>query len=179
MDKVQILKKIESFLETQPDHTFEFNEGTTLDLVFWGNCTTTRLYRVYITDSPRRADENLIITSRPTWDIEDICDVDCVAHFSLMECKQILDTIVKQVAEKEYKTIHDMLRENDADFDEIYQSEEQVEITVTWGDWKHSHAHLDHLMREIGYRLIDERVIETDNSDCYSSIHIYRKNGYV
>ena len=100
MDKVQILKKIEGFLETQPDHTFEFNEGTTLDLVFWGKCTTTRLYRVYITDSPRRADENIIITSRPTWDIEDICDVDCVAHFSLMECKQILDTIVKQVAEK-------------------------------------------------------------------------------
>lgn len=179
MNKIQILNKIESFLETQPDHTFVFNEGTTLDLVFWGKCTTTRLYIVYITDSPRRADENLIITTRPTWDNENLCDVDCVAHFSLMECKQILDTIVKQVAEKEYKTIYDMLRENNADFDEICQSEEQIEISVTWGDWKHSHAHLDHLMREIGYRLIDERVTETDNSDCYSSVHIYKKNEYV
>jgi hypothetical protein len=176
MDKIQILKKIEEFLQTQPDHSFKFNEGTTLDLIFWGNCTKTFLYGLYITDSPRRADEKLIITSRPTWDIENICDVDCVEHFSLMECQQILDTIVKQVAEKEYKTIHDMLRENDADFDEIYQSEEQVEITVTWGDWKHSHGHLDHLMEKIGYSLIDERITETDNSDSYSSVHIYRKN---
>ena len=48
MDKIQILKKIESFLETQPDHTFVFNEGTTLDLVFWGKCTTTYVYIVYI-----------------------------------------------------------------------------------------------------------------------------------
>lgn len=179
MDKYQILKAIEELLEKRENKTFEFAEGTKLDLVLCGNCTTTLLYRIYITDCPRRAEDNIILTSRPIWDIEDICDVDCVSHFSLMECKQILDTIVKQVAEKEYKTIYDMLRENDADFDEIYQSEEQVEISVTWGDWKHSHAHLDHLMREIGYRLIDERVTETDNSDCYSSIHIYNKNKYV
>lgn len=178
MDKIEILKQIESFLETQPDHSFKFNEGTTLDLVFWGKCTTTCLYRVYITDSPRRADENLIITSRPIWDVEDICDVDCVAHFSLMECKQILETIVRQVAEKEYKTIHDMLRENNVNFDEIHQSEEQIEISVT-GDWSHSHKYLAHLMMKIGYRLINERVVKNNDSDWYSSVHIYKKNEYV
>lgn len=47
-------------------------------------------------------------------------------------------------------------------------------IKVTWGDWKHDHLYLDHLMGELGYILVNEDVTEEDGSDCYSSEHYYK-----
>jgi len=46
----------------------------------------------------------------------------------------------------EYDKIYQHLREHDADFDEIGQTDDHIEISVSWGDWKHSHARLDYLM---------------------------------
>lgn len=73
------------------------------------------------------------------------------------------------------------LRSKDADFDDIYiegdplnnPSAFSVAIDVTWGDWKHSHGWLDHLMELRGFKLQKETVTEEDGSDCYSSTHIY------
>jgi hypothetical protein len=50
-----------------------------------------------------------------------------------------------------------------------------VEIEVCWGDWKHDHLYLDHVMRENGYGLAGEMVTESDGSDAYSSVHRYRR----
>lgn len=51
----------------------------------------------------------------------------------------------------------------------------QIEVEIGWGDWKHDHIFCDHIMRENGYTLINEVVTEEDGSDCYSSIHYYKK----
>lgn len=179
MEKIEFIKRLESILQKQEDNTFVFDEGTTLDLVLWGQCTTTKLFRLYLTNVHNRAGNNIILISRPLSEIENVNgvdDMDYVLHFSLTECKQILDKVVEQISKREYEKIYKMLRVTDADFDEICQLEEQVEISVTWGDWKHSHIFLDNIMRNLGYRLIDEQITETDNSDCYSSVHIYKKN---
>ena len=53
--------------------------------------------------------------------------------------------------------------------------DEQIEIEIEWGDWKHDHLCCDHIMRENGYTLINEVVTEENGSDTYSSIHYYRK----
>ena len=50
-----------------------------------------------------------------------------------------------------------------------------VEIEVCWGDWKHDHLYLDHVMKENGYGLRGERVTESNGSDAYSAIHTYFK----
>ena len=176
MEKNEIIKALESILKKQENNTFVFDEGTTLDVVLWGQCTTTKLFRLQLIDNPHRADNNIVLISQPICATENVDDVDYVLYFSLMECKQILDKVVEQICKREYEKIYRLLKEKEAHFNEIHQSEEQIEISVTWGDWKHSHIYLDHLMGNIGYRLIDERVTETDNSDCYSSIHIYKKN---
>lgn len=74
------------------------------------------------------------------------------------------------------------LRNNDADFEYIQEGETAgvplLTITVEWGDWKHSHKHLDYLMKEKGYELLGEHVTEEDGSDCYSSEHIYYHQKY-
>lgn len=56
-----------------------------------------------------------------------------------------------------------------------------VEVEIIWGDWKHDHAFVDWVFRQISGSLIygeraliekaDERITEEDGSDCYSSIH--------
>lgn len=66
-------------------------------------------------------------------------------------------------------------KKNEADYEEIIQTEEAVAVTITWGDWKHSHKRVDYLMGQIGFKLLGEKVTEEDGSDCYSSIHVYNR----
>lgn len=74
------------------------------------------------------------------------------------------------------------LRNNDADFEYIREDEvggvPLLIITVEWGDWKHSHGHLDYLMKEKGYEVLGVDVTESDGSDCYSAEHIYYHQKY-
>ena len=79
------------------------------------------------------------------------------------------------MAKADYDVIYKHLKENDADFDSIYFEDDVVSVSVEWGDWKHSHAFLDYIMKQIGYTLFDEQITEEDGSDCYSSVHLYRK----
>ncbi len=54
-------------------------------------------------------------------------------------------------------------------------SEGKVTILVEWGDWKHEHGYLRYLMQQNGFREIGENITEEDGSDCYSSIHTFRR----
>lgn len=53
-------------------------------------------------------------------------------------------------------------------------SETDIEITVKWGDWKHEHLYIEHVMKSNGFIQIDERTTEEDGSDCYSAVHTFR-----
>ena len=76
---------------------------------------------------------------------------------------------------KEYKKVQEFLKEKDADYSDLAITENGIEISVEWGDWKHSHLFLDYLMKELDYHKSHEQVTEEDGSDCYSSIHYYEK----
>lgn len=76
----------------------------------------------------------------------------------------------------EYDIIQKHLRDNESDYSSIWiDNNGIVSILVEWGDWKHSHAYLDYIMKQIGYTLFDVQITEEDGSDCYSSVHLYRK----
>lgn len=51
---------------------------------------------------------------------------------------------------------------------------EVINITIEYGDWKHEHLFLTHLMKENGYSEVmvtDITSEEDQGSDCYSAIH--------
>ena len=58
---------------------------------------------------------------------------------------------------------------------DIYEDNNQICILVAWGDWKHDHAYLNYLMNNIGYNCINEELLESDGSDCYSAVHHFEK----
>ena len=58
---------------------------------------------------------------------------------------------------------------------DIYETDDGFVISVEWGDWKHDHRYLKHLMGELDYILVDEKITNSDGSDCYSADHYYRK----
>lgn len=60
-----------------------------------------------------------------------------------------------------------------ASFEEVFEVEGGICISVSWGDWKHDHLYLNHIMKEIGYSCDDEIVTEEDGSDCYSAEHYF------
>lgn len=47
-------------------------------------------------------------------------------------------------------------------------------IRIEWGDWKHDHLFLDHIMRENGYDNFSTVTLEEDGSDYYSAVHYYK-----
>ena len=57
---------------------------------------------------------------------------------------------------------------------EIYILGGCIEVDIRWGDWKHDHGFVDYIMSGLGLSKLDERITEEDQSDCYSSVHIYR-----
>ena len=77
------------------------------------------------------------------------------------------------------KTIEDIINKIYEDNDIWYEfsciSRNEVAINVEWGDWKHDHGYIDYLMEENGFINLGECVTEENGSDCYSSIHFYRK----
>ena len=51
----------------------------------------------------------------------------------------------------------------------------KVVVNLFWGDWKHEHLWLKHLMAENGYEHLSEEVTEENGSDCYSAEQVFRK----
>lgn len=176
MAKFEILKSLETFLKSQKDNTFSYDVDTTLDLMFCGKSTTTKLVSLSLTEQPRRAEDNIILISHPIANACNVNYVDCLSHFSLAECEQICDITFRQYHKQEYKRVQAYLRENDSDYDDLSQTEDGFEISVNWGDWKHSHIFLDRLMKELGYTLINEEITEENGDDAYSSIHFYMRS---
>ena len=58
---------------------------------------------------------------------------------------------------------------------DIYETEDGFIISVEWGDWKHDHRYLEHIMGELDYILIGKKITNEDGSDCYSADHYYQK----
>lgn len=54
-----------------------------------------------------------------------------------------------------------------------------IVVTIDWGDWKHEHGYLKHVMSEIGFRHISTDVIESDGSDCYSAEHRFENISFA
>lgn len=57
---------------------------------------------------------------------------------------------------------------------EYWDYGDKIALYVIRGDWHHVHKDLDFIMQKEGFKLIDEIVTESDDSDCYSSIHYYK-----
>ena len=62
---------------------------------------------------------------------------------------------------------------------EYSEFENEVQIEISWGDWKHDHRYLEHLMGELDYILVDKKITNEDGSDCYSADHYYKKMGVM
>ena len=73
------------------------------------------------------------------------------------------------------KDIQRIFEENEMWYDCDVNLDGSVEINVEWGDWKHDHMYLNHVMKENGYCLTDEEVTEEDGSDAYSAVHTFLK----
>ena len=60
-------------------------------------------------------------------------------------------------------------------YHDICKTNKGYEIEIEWGDWKHDHQFTDDIMEALGYELTMEVETETDGSDCYSSIHYFKR----
>lgn len=85
--------------------------------------------------------------------------------------------ISEVLVQAKYEAFEKYLNDNNADYQEIIIEDNMVAIKVIWGDWKHSHIRLDALMAQINWMLITEEPLESDGSDAYSSLHIYKFKG--
>lgn len=67
------------------------------------------------------------------------------------------------------------LNENDLYYTDLYETENTFIIFIHWGDWKHEHLYLHHLMNKLG--LVHKNCVITDEngSDCYSAEYQYYK----
>ena len=60
---------------------------------------------------------------------------------------------------------------------EVYEHENGcISVEIEWGDWKHDHRYLDYVMENLGFSVYKVNVTDEDGSDCYSAIHLNRKN---
>ena len=78
------------------------------------------------------------------------------------------------------KQIIEFLKENDFGY-AVYEryTENEIEMEINWGDWKHDHMRANYLVREAlkGERVWiswNEHITEQDGSDCYSAIHVWK-----
>ena len=68
-----------------------------------------------------------------------------------------------------------IFKENECYYDwSIDSFDGTIEINVEWGDWKHDHLFLKHIMWKNHYRQTNEVVTEEDGSDTYSAIHYFK-----
>ena len=74
------------------------------------------------------------------------------------------------------KDINRYLSDNDLYAEDICEeSENIVNVSISWGDWKHEHMWCRILMEYIGFDEIGEMMTEENGSDCYSATHFFIK----
>ena len=86
-----------------------------------------------------------------------------------IECNLYARKIMDKVQE-----IQDYLKENEI-FGEVSECDNQLVISIEWGDWKHDHKRVDYLMAKKNYLCVEEEITEEDGSDCYSANHYYEQ----
>lgn len=85
-------------------------------------------------------------------------------------------TLAPLSEETEDLQLDTFLSDHEVGISDVNESPEgTVIVSVEWGDWKHSHAYLDTLMKRLGYTKDDETVTEENGSDCYSADHYFTK----
>lgn len=172
-DKKTIISAIEKFLKNKENNEFKFNDGAIVCVELWCTPTQTKLIRLFWSDEPEREEEKVMLESQPI-DTTKPIDIDSLSYFSYEECLSIYHTLLRQLHIAEEKNITKHLKENDLYVDSItLDYDSKVLIQIDWGDWKHDHLRLRHLMSQLGYMLVSEKVTEEDGSDCYSALHTY------
>lgn len=68
--------------------------------------------------------------------------------------------------------IQKYLQDNEI-YAEVWEQNDQIVVSIEWGDWKHDHLFCVHLMGKAGYNHVWERVTEEDCSDTYSAEHFF------
>lgn len=68
------------------------------------------------------------------------------------------------------------LNENDLYYTDLYETENTFVILIEWGDWKHEHLYLNHLMNKLGLKYKNCVVTDENGSDCYSAEYEYYKS---
>ena len=61
-------------------------------------------------------------------------------------------------------------------YEEKVGDEVMLAAHIEWGDWKHDHRYLDYVMENLGFTVYKVKVTKEDGSDCFSALHLYRKN---
>ena len=70
--------------------------------------------------------------------------------------------------------IKKIFKENDLNYEWDANTDGTIDVDVVWGDWKHDHLYLRHVMTKNGYTQVYEMVTEEDGDDAYSSIHTFK-----
>ena len=48
-----------------------------------------------------------------------------------------------------------------------------INVSISWGDWKHDHGRAKWLMHELGATYVGSEETEENGSDCYSAVHTF------
>ena len=91
-----------------------------------------------------------------------------VREYAVVFCP---DPAIKNEDERLAKCLSD----NGIYADVYTNSEGQVLVSISWGDWKHEHGWCRSLMGYLGYTEDDVIVTEDNGSDCYSAEHYFSK----
>jgi hypothetical protein len=83
-------------------------------------------------------------------------------------------TLFKEITKQDVERVDSLLNEYsisayvNADY-----SLNTIYIDIDWGDWKHDHLYIRHLLSTIGFNEIREDVIGSTDSDYYKSEHTF------
>lgn len=103
---------------------------------------------------------------------------DFCRTFALGNLSQTFNTLFIMTREQIKKDVQRIFNEHKCYYDfDVDFTICTIEVSVEWGDWKHDHLFLRHIMMENHYLPIGEDVTEEDGSDTYSSIHYFVYSG--
>lgn len=169
MCKNNYLNTIKEFLNEQPNKSYTFGEEVYHQLTIDGGYDVGELLTISLTPA-----DTINLTYKALWGDTTPKSV-IVDNLSHEMCWRLSAEIRALTSTDEVDIIYNTFVARSADFEDISTTNGVVEISISWGDWKHSHMFADNLMKKLGYVKEDEELTEEDGSDCYSSIHYYKK----
>lgn len=70
------------------------------------------------------------------------------------------------------QSIQNYLKEHNV-YANVEEWNNQFVIDIDYGDWKHDHLYMQHLMNKLNCKLLDKEITSSDGSDCYSATYYY------